>query len=991
LNYLCLEGKLGVEAFEKATSLAVQGAVTTIRAMRTFIQEDGLEKVLLILRVNSIPGRMSDLPPKHVSPAPPPRLVEATRGASGPITSYGSASWLEFDFNPGEEGGMPEGQTGDSRDRFAQTQSSSENVSIEFGTAVMEATLLMGEGTLQIVPAERDRGESSVTEMRRSLSTDWTQNQPSNNNTCSPIKPAGASEPMLSTILSKEWSGRSEDEEILMEKVNLSDLREKLRDPGGRVLQLINAATDRLADCGEDERTELVCALLEVTQATNDSHEVVKAVLMAVARAGVLAGRGKEGVAKLMEKVKNSIEGAEDLEELWRGAWEIISGKIGTMMTAEASVELPFGGRALLPILNAGHRLSTLDVDKVEADTTETERYSPESSGQSDGRSEGVGDPLDIIQQMARRGVEEGELGRIVGRLGVAGFVENLLTVVKKSPRHEIRNLAALLSSVALPGEGEMICAPVAGYPRMIEKELERFLPWFAPTELETREDTVEERKLKPPPPDTLQTEIPRIKRATVADPLSVYEDSEMVAECRSAVRKVVQAVAALKRSTAQVDGLGALAEVLRARRKALVAYIELVLKGQQKDKGQLQDITHPADIQQIPYPFAVFEALANPVYRGPPVALARAACLVAEELVGSTGHLAFDLLMKRLLPLLITSPTSVSSPAIIAIAELKPPKTAADTWRALVALKAPVEVMVQVGRVIADQVQAVRPWVRLNVVNALGVRPKVRAKAQRLVNGEDQESEVKKSATICAENGSVILPIVQKKSAMYDPNMRKEIDELKKHYEELHDEYVKVCGLLEKSNRAQLEHAAARAKAEKELSRARRSVAQPLVMSTDLSIVERMMMMLQEGSLADISRCFAELAVAISGEEDTKPSKDQLKMIFLAALRKACETRANELLSHITSLAVSSQFLESATVSEVQEILRCALTAMVFAPQQDALRALLAQVCSEVPPDVLERAWKRLDATNDFIGKTDAKSRERVKELLGRLCCSGA
>ncbi|KAF4752208.1 Exosome complex component RRP41 [Perkinsus olseni] len=44
LNYLCLEGKINIESFQSAAALAIEGAVTAVRAMKTFIQEDGLEK-----------------------------------------------------------------------------------------------------------------------------------------------------------------------------------------------------------------------------------------------------------------------------------------------------------------------------------------------------------------------------------------------------------------------------------------------------------------------------------------------------------------------------------------------------------------------------------------------------------------------------------------------------------------------------------------------------------------------------------------------------------------------------------------------------------------------------------------------------------------------------------------------------------------------------------------------------------------------------------
>ncbi|KAF4676448.1 Exosome complex component RRP41 [Perkinsus olseni] len=44
LNYLCLEGKINIESFQSAATLAIEGAVTAVRAMKTFIQEDGLEK-----------------------------------------------------------------------------------------------------------------------------------------------------------------------------------------------------------------------------------------------------------------------------------------------------------------------------------------------------------------------------------------------------------------------------------------------------------------------------------------------------------------------------------------------------------------------------------------------------------------------------------------------------------------------------------------------------------------------------------------------------------------------------------------------------------------------------------------------------------------------------------------------------------------------------------------------------------------------------------
>ncbi|KAF4736907.1 Exosome complex component RRP41, partial [Perkinsus olseni] len=102
LNYLCLEGKINIESFQSAATLAIEGAVTAVRAMKTFIQEDGLE----------------------------------------------NASWLDFDFDGGEKVESGEAEVGTSEDRFAQTQSSeTENATVEFGTAGLENTRLAGEGS----------------------------------------------------------------------------------------------------------------------------------------------------------------------------------------------------------------------------------------------------------------------------------------------------------------------------------------------------------------------------------------------------------------------------------------------------------------------------------------------------------------------------------------------------------------------------------------------------------------------------------------------------------------------------------------------------------------------------------------------------------------------------------------------------------------------------------------------------------------------------
>ncbi|KAF4700701.1 Exosome complex component RRP41, partial [Perkinsus olseni] len=323
LNYLCLEGKINIESFQSAAALAIEGAVTAVRAMKTFIQEDGLE----------------------------------------------NASWLDFDFDGGEKVGSGEAQVGTSEDRFAQTQSSeSENATVEFGTAGLENTRLAGEGSGS---RERRTERTSDTELRQSLSTDWTQHQPSDTNACSPIEAAPVSDGILSTILSKEWS------ETLTELV---ELREGLRGAGEGIVTVIEAAGVRLGGGGADvPREEVVLELLRFTQTESDSHEVVRAVLMAIGRTGAI--ELSEEMAELMKKLKNNIEGAQDLEELWREAYKALGGAASGPVVS--SVELPVGGQALLPILSEGHRLSALGVSEnlrksSEGESTETRPYSPE-------------------------------------------------------------------------------------------------------------------------------------------------------------------------------------------------------------------------------------------------------------------------------------------------------------------------------------------------------------------------------------------------------------------------------------------------------------------------------------------------------------------------------------------------------------------------------------------------------------------------------------
>ncbi|KAF4752207.1 hypothetical protein FOZ62_015520 [Perkinsus olseni] len=942
---------------------------------------------------------MRSHPPKYVSPASQRRSDTPTRAAlttaapspssnSGQPTSHQSlvsASWLDFDFDGGEKVGSGEAQVGTSEDRFAQTQSSeSENATVEFGTAGLENTRLAGEGSGS---RERRTERTSDTELRQSLSTDWTQHQPSDTNACSPIEAAPVSDGILSTILSKEWS------ETLTELV---ELREGLRGAGEGIVTVIEAAGVRLGGGGADvPREEVVLELLRFTQTESDSHEVVRAVLMAIGRTGAI--ELSEEMAELMKKLKNNIEGAQDLEELWREAYKALGGAASGPVVS--SVELPVGGQALLPILSEGHRLSALGVSEnlrksSEGESTETRPYSPEVDCETEEREGlwaklrvGTADELGgAVTELAGRveGVERGVQMAVEG-VGVGRFLESLLAAVRSSPRHKIGGYLRLLRATPEPGDGVIIKAPVAGYPLAVEKELERFLPWFAPTELETRDDTVEERKLKPPPPERgLGPDAGARKRPSIGDPLAACDDPGIQTSCQVAVRKVAQIVSGVKRGNDQVAGLGRLADHLRDARESLITYVELVVK-QQREKGQLRDIRHPGEVQQIPYPFLVLDLLADPSYRGPPMALPRAAAMVARELIASTGPLASSLLIKRLLPALVGFPSSVVVPVVTDVAEMKSPSAAAATWQALVAQKVAVEVMVRVGSSIIDKVPSVRPWLRCHVVNALGVPPKIRRLARELVDGAEATPKSRgKKESLSADEESIVLPVLTAKAQTEKSESKKELEELRKNYDELHREYQRVCELLEKSNRAQLEHAAARAKAEKELSRWRRDGGPPTAASSALGVVERMMLLLEEGSLGEISQCYTKLTVAVSGGEDG-PSKDELKMIFLAMFRRACETRGTELLGYALGLAVSGGFLGSATAAETQDILRCAMSAMVFTTKQEALRSLMAQVCSEVPPDVLKEAWKRLEATLDSNGNG------RVKELLGRLSSAGA
>ncbi|EER15639.1 hypothetical protein Pmar_PMAR025652 [Perkinsus marinus ATCC 50983] len=316
---------------------------------------------------------------------------------------------------------------------------------------------------------------------------------------------------------------------------------------------------------------------------------------------------------------------------------------------------------------------------------------------------------------------------------------------------------------------------------------------------------------------------------------------------------------------------------------------------------------------------------------------------------------------------------------------------SASGVWQGMVAEKAGVEMMVRVGSSIIDEVPSVRSWFRCHVVNALGVPPKIRKMAQKILDGEQAPTPKKgpPSGSVGEEGGVALLPIVTAaKPSSGACELKKEMEELRKSYEELYEEYVKVCGLLEKSNRAQLEHAAERARTEKELLRWRRSgnVMMASRNSAVVGVVERMMMVLEEGSLVEIAQCYAKVSVARSGGEKG-PTREELKMIFLAMFRKACEIRATELLGYALGVAVGGDFLETVTVSEVQEILRCALRGMEFAPREEGLRSLLVQVCSEVPQEVLKEGWRRLEATLKFGGKGEVE--ERVRELLSRL--SGA
>ncbi|KAF4658038.1 Exosome complex component RRP41 [Perkinsus olseni] len=986
LNYLCLEGKINIESFQSAATLAIEGAVTAVRAMKTFIQEDGLEK---------------SHPPKYVSPASQRRSDTPTRAAlttaapspssnSGQPASHQSlvsASWLDFDFDGGEKVESGEAEVGTSEDRFAQTQSSeTENATVEFGTAGLENTRLAGEGSGS---RERRTERTSDTELRQSLSTDWTQHQPSDTNVCSPIKAAPVSDAILSTILSKEWS------ETLTE---LMELREGLRGAGEGTVTVIEAAGVRLGGGDADvPREEVVLELLRFTQTESDSHEVVRAVLLAIGRTGAI--ELSEEMAELMEKLKNNIEGAQDLEELWREAYKALGGET-CRPVAVSSVELPVGGQALLPILSEGHRLSALGVSEnrrksSEGESTETRPYSPEVECETEEREdlwgkrrEGTADELvGAVTELAGRveGVERG-VQAAVESVGVGRFLESLLAAVRASPRHKIGGYVRLLRATPEPGDGVIIKAPVTGYPLAVEKELERFLPWFAPTELETRDDTVEERKLKPPPPErgALGPDAGGRRKPSIGDPLAACDDPEIQTSCQVAVRKVAQIVSGVKRGKDQVAGLGRLADHLRDARESLITYVEFVVK-QQREKGQLRDIRHPGEVQQIPYPFLVLDLLADPSYRGPPMALPRAAAMVARELIASTGPLASSLLVKRLLPALVGFPSSVAVPVVTDLAEMKYPVAASATWQALVAQKVAVEVMVRVGSSIVDKVPSVRPWLRCHVVNALGVPPKIRRLARELVDGAEATPKSRgKKESLSAVEESIVLPVLTAKAQTEKADSKKELEELRKSYEELHREYERVCELLEKSNRAQLEHAAARAKAEKELSRWRRDGGPPTAASSALGVVERMMLLLEEGSLGEIAQCYTKLTVAVSGGEDG-PSKEELKMVFLAMFRRACETRGTELLGYALGVAVSGGFLGTATAAETQDILRCALSAMVLTTKQEALRSLMAQVCSEVPPDVLREAWKRLEATLDSTGNG------RVKELLSRLSSAGA
>ncbi|KAF4676447.1 hypothetical protein FOL46_002953 [Perkinsus olseni] len=943
---------------------------------------------------------MRSHPPKYVSPASQRRSDTPTRAAlttaapspssnSGQPASHQSpvsASWLDFDFDGGEKVESGEAEVGTSEDRFAQTQSSeTENATVEFGTAGLENTRLAGEGSGS---RERRTERTSDTELRQSLSTDWTQHQPSDTNVCSPIKAAPVSDAILSTILSKEWS------ETLTELV---ELREGLRGAGDGIVTVIEAAGVRLGGGGADvPREEVVLELLRFTQTESDSHEVVRAVLLAIGRASAI--ELSEEMAELMEKLKNSIEGAQDLEELWAAAYKALAGAASGPV-AVTSVELPVGGQALLPILSEGHRLSALGVSEnrrksSEGESTETRPYSPEVESESENKEdhwerlrEGTVEELvGAVTELAGRveGVEKG-VQAAVESVGVGRFLESLLAAVRSSPRHKIGGYLRLLRATLEPGDGVIIKAPVAGYPLAVEKELERFLPWFAPTELETRDDTVEERKLKPPPPErgTLGLGAGARRKPSIGDPLAACDDPETQTSCQVAVRKVAQIVSGVKRGNDQVAGLGRLADHLRIARESLITYVELVVK-QQREKGQLRDIRHPSEVQQIPYPFLVLDLLAEPSYRGPPMALPRAAAMVARELIASTGPLASSLLIKRLLPALVGFPSSVVVPVVTDVAEMKSPAAASATWQALAAQKVAVEVMVRVGSSIIDKVPSVRPWLRCHVVNALGVPPKIRRLARELVDGAEATPKSRGKESLSADEESIVLPVLTAKAQTEKPESKKELEELRKSYEELHREYQRVCELLEKSNRAQLEHAAARAKAEKELSRWRRDGGPPTAVSSALGVIERMMLLLEEGSLGEIAQCYTKLTMAVSGGEDG-PSKDELKMIFLATFRRACETRGTELLGYALGLAVSGGFLGAATAAETQDILRCALCAMVFTTKQEVLRSLMAQVCSEVPPDVLREAWKRLEATLDSTGNG------RVKELLGRLSSAGA
>lgn len=635
---------------------------------------------------------MKNHPPKYVSPASLCRSETPTRVSPTPSgqehtapRSLLSAPWLDFDFDGGEaqeKEDPSEVRIGSSSDddRFMQSQAlgGSENATVEFGTAEFEETAFNDEGS---VGKEEVRQEGTCdSEMRQSLSTDWTQQQGSNTQTCSPIKASPLSEPLLSTILSRESSSGEEEEDAM---------------------KIIDELECELEQDGSDgNREEIVLRLLRLTQTTSDSHEVVKAVLTAIARTGGL--QGSEEVEKLMEKVKNAIEGAADLERLWEKAFKVV-----TAAPVVVSMELPFVGHALLPILSEGHRLSALHVPRGEGESLETRRYSPEIEEKKNenfwekiqhGSEEEI---IDVVKELAgekERGEKEKEIEEVVDAVGVLAVLKAILTVARSaSLRHEIAGIAELLSAIPLPEKGVIIEAPVAGYPKVVERELERFLPWFAPTELEGKEESFGEKRWKKRVTKTLGC---GRKKPSLSDPLASCEDEDIKSSCKAAVKKVIHVASCVKRGDDHVMGLGRLADILKERRTALISYVEIVAKKQ----GELRDT------RQIPYPFVVLDLLSEPSYRGPRMALPRAACSVAMELVKSTGPLAAGLMMKRLLPSLVGFPAIIAAPVITEIACMG---SASGVWQGMVAEKAGVEMMVRVGSSIIDEVgdSVARKW----------------------------------------------------------------------------------------------------------------------------------------------------------------------------------------------------------------------------------------------------------------------------------------